>query len=266
MGASLINRTVHYSVPTSAIIAAVGLVCATALWVMPALAAQPATRVAEYSPYATETLPRRLLWGDTHVHTSYSTDAALLGNTLDPQQAYRFARGETVTSSTGLRARLLKPLDFMVVADHSENLGLAPMMAESNPELLSSAFGRELQALFDSGELLRAMTFYDGQVADGKDPLPLSEELKTAMWQRMTAAAENGNVPGVFSAMIGYEWTGTPGGSNLHRNVIYRDDGNALADTVLPFTAFESTDPERVVGLDGGLRGKNRGQGAGHSP
>ena len=245
MGASLINRTVHYSVPTSAIIAAVGLVCATALWVMPALAAQPATRVAEYSPYATETLPRRLLWGDTHVHTSYSTDAALLGNTLDPQQAYRFARGETVTSSTGLRARLLKPLDFMVVADHSENLGLAPMMAESNPELLSSAFGRELQALFDSGELLRAMTFYDGQVADGKDPLPLSEELKTAMWQRMTAAAENGNVPGVFSAMIGYEWTGTPGGSNLHRNVIYRD-GNTLADTVLPFTAFESTDPEQL--------------------
>ena len=133
------------------------------------------------------------------------------GDTLDPQQAYRFARGETVTSSTGLRARLLKPLDFMVVADHSENLGLAPMMAESNPELLSSAFGRELQALFDSGELLRAMTFYDGQVADGKDPLPLSEELKTSMWQRMTVAAENGNVPGVFSAMIGYEWTGTPG-------------------------------------------------------
>ena len=112
------------------------------------------------------------MWGDTHLHTSFSTDAALLGNTLNPAQAYRFARGETVTSSTGLRARLLAPLDFLVVADHSENLGLAPMMAESNPELSASEFGRELQTLFQSGELLPAMTLYDGEVATGRDPLP----------------------------------------------------------------------------------------------
>jgi len=198
-----------------------------------------------YSPYADNAHPHRLLWGDTHLHTSYSTDAALLGNTLDPAQAYRFARGETVTSSTGLRVRLVKPLDFLVVADHSENLGLAPMMAESTPELLAGEFGRQLHELFQSGDLLQAMTFYDGQVAQGKDPLPLSDSLKSSMWRRMTRAAEDSNFPGVFSALIGYEWTGTPGGSNLHRNVIYRDD-SSLADQVLPFTAFESANPEQL--------------------
>lgn len=219
--------------------------CTAVVPVVAAVAAQPASVVAQYSPYATGTHPQRLLWGDTHLHTSYSTDAALLGNTLDPEQAYRFARGETVTSSTGLRARLLQGLDFVVVADHSENLGLATMMAESNPELLTSEFGRKLHALFQSGELLKAMTFYDGKVAEGRDPLPLSDTLKQSMWRRMTAVAESNNVPGVFTAIIGYEWTGTPGGSNLHRNVIYRDDA-VLADTVLPFTAYQSTDPERL--------------------
>lgn len=227
------------------------VVCSVFLCVLPAVVnavhAQNALRVTtpEFSPYVDKKNTRRLLWGDTHVHTSYSTDAALLGNTLDPEQAYRFARGETVRSSSGLRARLIQPLDFLVVADHSENLGLAPMMAESTPELLLSEFGQQLHALYRSGEMLKAMTFYDGQVAQGRDPLPLSDTLKQSMWRRMTAAAESNNVPGVFSAMIGYEWTGTPGGSNLHRNVIYRDDA-ALADTVLPFTAYDSADPERL--------------------
>lgn len=198
-----------------------------------------------YSPYINSGQPQRLLWGDTHVHTSYSTDAALLGNTLGPGQAYRFARGETVVSSSGLKARLIKPLDFLVVADHSENLGLASMMAESNPELLASKFGRELQKLFGSGELLQAMAFYDEHLVNGEDPLPLSTSLKSSMWRRMVQAADDNNSPGSFSAMIGYEWTGTPGGSNLHRNVIYRDSGEQAGE-VLPFTAFESENPERL--------------------
>lgn len=233
MSAPTLNRYTHFLRASSL----AGLI----LWV----GAGTAGVAEQYSPYADDAQPHRLLWGDTHLHTSFSTDAALLGNSLDPAQAYRFARGETVTSSTGLKARLIAPLDFLVVSDHSENLGLAPMMAESNPELLASEFGRELYALFESGQLLPAMTLYDGQVAQGRDPLPLSESLKSSMWRRMTAAAESNNTPGVFTALIGYEWSGTPGGSNLHRNVIYRD-GSQLADKVLPFTAFESTDPERL--------------------
>jgi hypothetical protein len=90
----------------------------------------------EYSPYLHQAQPNRVLWGDTHLHTAYSTDAGMIGNYLGPDEAFRFARGETVTAAMGERARLIRPLDFLVVADHAENLGLAPMIAESNPELL----------------------------------------------------------------------------------------------------------------------------------
>src|SRR6185369_10275541 len=80
---------------------------------------------AEYSPYLDQGYPDRVYFGDTHLHTSYSTDAGMVGNRLGPEEAYRFARGEEVTSSTGLRARLQRPLDFLVVSDHAENLGLS---------------------------------------------------------------------------------------------------------------------------------------------
>ena len=89
----------------------------------------------EYSPYLNRSYPQRVLWGDTHLHTSYSTDAGLIGNFLGPDEAFRFARGETIRASSGTRARLVRPLDFLVVADHSENLGLAPLIAESDPDL-----------------------------------------------------------------------------------------------------------------------------------
>src|SRR5881296_2876898 len=92
----------------------------------------PTGEKIQYSPYPRKNFPTRVYFGDTHLHTSYSTDAGMIGNTLGPDEAYRFARGEEVTSSTGVRARLQRPLDFLVVSDHSENLGLAPMIAESN--------------------------------------------------------------------------------------------------------------------------------------
>ena len=88
---------------------------------------QPGDRV--YSPYPGQDFPNQVFFGDTHLHTTYSADAGLIGNTLGPDEAYRFAKGETVTSSTGLPARLSRPLDFLVVADHAENLGTAPLLA-----------------------------------------------------------------------------------------------------------------------------------------
>ena len=106
----------------------------------------------EYSPYLEHNYPDRVFLGDTHLHTSYSTDAGMLGNRLGPDEAYRFARGEEVTSSTGVRARLARPLDFLVVADHAENLGLAPMIAESNPDLLKTEFGRKVHDLVKGGK------------------------------------------------------------------------------------------------------------------
>src|SRR5210317_1065785 len=96
----------------------------------------------EYCPNLDRGYPQRVFWGDTHVHTSYSTDAGMFGNRLGPDKAYRFARGEEVVSSTGVRAKLVRPYDWLVVADHAENLGLAPMIAESSPDLLRNEWGK----------------------------------------------------------------------------------------------------------------------------
>ena len=90
----------------------------------------------DYSPFVDRHLPDKVLWGDTHLHTSYSVDAGFFGTTLNPGMAYRFARGEEVVSSTGQRVKLVRPLDWLVVADHSEYFGLADMLASGDPAVL----------------------------------------------------------------------------------------------------------------------------------
>jgi len=199
----------------------------------------------EYSPYLHDRYPQRVFWGDTHVHTSYSTDAGMVGNQLGPEQAYRFARGEEVVSSTGVRTRLQRPLDFLVVADHAENLGLATMIAESNPNLLKTAFGREIHGLVQAGKYWDAYGLWGQGMATRQDPLKGQDELTRSMWQRLTATAERFNEPGRFTAFIGYEWTSSPGGNNLHRNVVFRD-GKDKADQIIPMSNYDSTDPEHL--------------------
>ena len=197
--------------------------------VLPALAQDappPSDKDIQYSPYPEEDYPNRVFFGDTHLHTSYSTDAGMIGNTLGPEEAYRFALGETVTSSTGVEARLNRPLDFLVISDHAENLGLAPAIADSNPELLKSEWGKMQHDLVRQGGREGAIKAYDNWMAvmgQRKDPLKEMSGLAETMWQKETAAAEKYNQPGRFTALIGYEWTSTPDGNNLHRNVIFRD-------------------------------------------
>jgi len=90
-----------------------------------------------YSPYAQRGFPERPLWGDSHLHTSLSVDAGLFGNRLPPRQAYRFARGEEVVSSTGQSVRLSRPLDWLVVADHSDAMGFFDDLKAGKPDLLA---------------------------------------------------------------------------------------------------------------------------------
>ena len=196
----------------------------------------------QYSPFVGKDYPINVYWGDTHLHTSYSTDAGMLGNLLGPEEAYRFALGKEVVSSTGVRAKLMRPLDFLVIADHAENLGLAPMISVSNPQLLKTKFGRKVHDLVKSGKIFEAYSAWGEYMAAGEDPLN-DDNLMRSMWENITTAAEKYNKPGEFTALIGYEWTSSPGGNNLHRNVIFRD-GKDKADQVLPFSQYDSTDPE----------------------
>jgi len=202
----------------------------------------------DYSPYPQDTLPNRVYFGDTHLHTSYSTDAGMIGARLGPEEAYRFARGETVTSNTGLPVRLGRPLDWLVIADHAENLGLAPAIAESNPRLLESEWGRMVHEFVKEGTTEGQGKAYDAWLSRMNapdDPLSDLPELKATMWAKLTAAAEEFNEPGRFSTLIGFEWTSMPGGKNLHRNIIFRD-GKEKADQIVPISQYETQDPEEL--------------------
>jgi hypothetical protein len=203
--------------------------------------AQP--KKSGYSPYPEVTYPNRVYFGDTHLHTTYSADAGMIGNTLGPEEAYRFAKGQAVKSSTGVQARLARPLDFLVVADHAENLGLAPLLTAKDPGLMATEFGKELRKRVDAGDLPGAWDYWSRAKASGKDPLAGQDQIYRTAWQKITDAAEKHNEPGRFTAFIGFEWTSTYERNNLHRNVIFRG-GKKNADTIIPFSSYDSVDPE----------------------
>jgi len=170
----------------------------------------------------------------------------MMGNKLGPEEAYRFARGEEVVASHGERVRLIRPLDFLVVADHAENLGLAPFIAESNPELLKSEWGRAVHDLVKGGNSREAFQkWLSDAVTAGTDPIA-NPKMTRAVWDRQIAFADTYNEPGRFTALIGFEWTSiatqqAPG--NLHRVVIFKDGRDRVSE-VVPFSTFDSIDPE----------------------
>ena len=198
-----------------------------------------------YSPRAGRNYPMEVYWGDTHVHTTYSPDAGLVGNVkLTPADAFQFARGDEVEAHNGMRAKLNQPLDFLVVSDHAAYLGLIPSIRKSDPKLLANEYGRRWHDLFMSGPdgAYDAALEIIGTIADGDEKIK-SPEIKRSVWQYITNTADQYNDPGKFTAFIGYEWTSMPdGGNNLHRVVIFKD-GADRANQVLPFSAFDSEDP-----------------------
>ena len=194
-----------------------------------------------YSPWAGRNFPTRPLFGDTHTHTSFSMDAGAFGARLGPRDAYRFGKGEEVTASSGQPAKLSRPLDFLVVADHSDNMGFFPDLLAGKPELLADPLGRKWYDMMQSGKGAEAAVDIITSFGAGKfrGPilyLPDSPAYRSA-WQETIAAAEEANDPGRFTAFIGFEWTSNTGGNNLHRNVIFRDNG-AFARQVVPYTTL----------------------------
>ncbi|GKS59344.1 hypothetical protein YTPLAS18_28710 [Nitrospira sp.] len=194
-----------------------------------------------YSPYAGRNFPTRPFFGDTHLHTSFSMDAGAFGARLAPRDAYRFARGEEVTSNTGQRVKLSRPLDFLVVADHSDNMGFFPDLFAGNPELLADPTGRKWYDMIQSGKGAEAaleiiVAFSHGTFPEKLMYFPGTRGYRGA-WRETIKAAETYNEPGRFTAFIGFEWTSNTGGNNLHRNVIFRDNGDK-AGLVEPFTVY----------------------------
>jgi hypothetical protein len=196
-----------------------------------------------YSPYAGRNFPTQVYWGDTHLHTGMSMDAGAFGARLDPEDAYRFARGEELTSSTGLQVKLGRPLDFLVVADHSDNMGFFPRLYAGDPGMLADPTGKRWYEMIQAGgqqgvqvaiEVITA--FSNNEFPEALASLPGTPAYRSA-WEETINAAEKYNEPGHFTAFIGYEWTSNTAGNNLHRVVIMRDDGHR-AGMVEPYTTL----------------------------
>lgn len=191
-----------------------------------------------YSPAVSRTFPTRPLWGDTHLHTSVSLDAGVAGARLGPREAYQFARGDLVTASTGIPAKLTRPLDFLVVADHSDNMGFFPALFSGDPGMLADPTGRRWFDFMQNGQGMEATLEIITAISSDSFPealevLPGTPAFSEA-WESTIDAAEEYNDPGRFTAFIGYEWT-SAGANNIHRNVIYRD-GAEEARQMVPFT------------------------------
>jgi hypothetical protein len=202
-----------------------------------------------YSPYAGRNFPTRVLWGDTHLHTNLSLDARAFGVTLGPEDAYRLARGEEITTSHGERLKLSRPLDWLVVADHSDAMGAMKEIVAGNPDLMREPMLKDwhdrIRAGGDTalGATMEIIETFAG--ISGKSIPDIIQEPAFVgnVWNTYLKTAEAYNDPGRFTTIIGYEWTSTENGNNLHRNVLFRG-GAVEAKQMLPFTAAESFNPE----------------------
>jgi hypothetical protein len=184
-------------------------------------------------------------FGETHVHTSYSLDAYIGGARLTPDDAYRFAKGETMVVN-GQKHNIVKPLDFCAVTDHAEYIG------EMYSTQVADAPGHDNEQLVE----LRGLSKFEKQEAwfvkyvvtpnRGKGAAHPSfyagPETTKSAWQLMIKATTDHYEPGRFTTLAGYEWTSAPGGGNMHRNILFRD----LNVPAQPFSAIESTDEEKL--------------------
>jgi hypothetical protein len=218
-----------------------------------------------YSPDRHQPHPTRVFFGDTHLHSNLSVDASGFGNDrLSPDDAYRFAKGDAVRAHNGNEARLRRPLDFLVVADHAVNIGVLPRVAQRDPLVMATETGQRWAELLakvpvlasdvltakteedfarDQPALYNGRRFYTG--AWGGDYIA-DERVRSSVWGEVCGNADRHNDPGKFTAFIGYEWTPPTRHArspNLHRNVIF-EGGADEACQVIPFSFRESANVE----------------------
>ncbi len=221
-----------------------------------------------FSPYVGKAHPSHVFWGDTHLHTAYSFDAGAFGARLLPDDAYKFARGQEVTASMGQRARLSRPLDFLVVADHSDQMGLFTRLLAADPTILADPDGKRIYDMVLAGgdQAIAAAVELIDRFSKGTIPPAMLTNPGTPayrrVWDEIIKSAETANAPGRFTAFIGFEWTSNTSGNNLHRVVIFRD-GAAKASQVEPYTTAKpegSDDPRDLWRYLDGYQSKTGGQ------
>ena len=189
----------------------------------------------------------RLLWGDLHVHSNLSFDAFSFGNrTLSPDESFRFAKGQTVRSSGGLMAKLQRPLDFLMVSDHAEYIGVMRELVSGNQQLLNAPFAERWQQYLEADDMAAIVGEFSGSIEGTLEHTNvIPTDFESSIWAEVNSSAEKHNVPGEFTAFVGYEWTSMITGRNLHRNVILRD-GPEITLHHKPFSSIDGNDPEML--------------------
>ena len=206
---------------------------------------------------------QELLWGDTHVHSFYSTDSYINQNfSVGPADAYRFAKGLPVLHpATGARVRIETPLDFLVVSDHAESFGMFKAANETGlprdglgPIDWLHSWGMEQVFQRFAADPTSVVTLLKYASADTNDVvdaaaspasirIPNDDLVMQETWVASTNATESANDPGRFTALIGWEWSAIPAGSNLHR-VVFTSSGADVAQQFTPFSSSTSSYPE----------------------
>jgi hypothetical protein len=215
-----------------------------------------ADAVNKYSPMANAAHATNVYWGDSHLHTGLSLDAGLFGNTLGPDDAYRLARGGKVIATSGLPVQLARPLDWLIVTDHTDLMGIATDIKKGTPNILANATARSWHEGFREGGAAAAAATFDLIKSFSQMTLPKQivsdyspgSEVFGTVWSEIVNSAEEHNEPGLFTAFIGFEWTSLPEGFNLHRNVILRDNAEMALKIQPPTTQppLGSTDPKSL--------------------
>jgi hypothetical protein len=208
---------------------------------------KPSTAEQIYSPAVGDNFPRYVFFGDTHLHTNLSPDAAAGGNRqIGPDEAYRLALGNEITAHNGMPVRLNRPLDFLVVADHAEYMGLFPSLDAQDPALLATEVGQRWYEMLKSGPEAAAniLIEFGDSLRSGTD-LIKSSSFQEAIWEKVVDKAEQYNQPGNFTAFIGYEWSSGRGGGNMHRVVIFKD-GKEETRQITPFSSFDNDRPKAL--------------------
>ncbi len=199
--------------------------------------------LAATSAFTQET---QLLFGDTHLHTSHSTDGYGSGNTtLGPEEAYRYASGNPVLHPvTQARMRIERPRDFLVVADHSDYLGLQKYMQIDDPRLTATEKGQRLQQMArdDPASVFR-LIFGNNPEFTLADLTAIYAPIAKQPWLEEIAAAERHNEPGVFTAVAGWEWSSHAESINLHR-VVFSPSSPDVLQAFFPYSNLDSVRPE----------------------
>ena len=195
------------------------------------------------SLFAQEKNPdRNAYFGETHIHTSWSFDAYVFGNTkAGPEDSYKFAMGQPIDHPAGYKIKITRPLDFMAVTDHAEYVGTVSLANDPNSPISKLPVAEKLKVR--SKEDINRVYMFLGASLLKNEPIPelVSPEVAGNVWKQFITIADKYYQPGKFTTFVAYEWTSTPDNRNMHRNIIFKDSKKVPA---VPFTALDSYHPE----------------------